>query len=243
MANWMSDGTSLDTGAGYVGGIDTDGKTALSVLQACETTEQGRLFIDASGLVRFISRTALSTTSTYKTSQRTYGDSGSELPYTDFQSAYDDRLVYNRVEVTRVYGPTVTVDDSTSQSQYFIRSQAMTDLIANSDQQSNDIANARLYLYKQPRYRVSSISVNPRANPSTLYPAVIGDEIGTRVTVKRRPQGVGSSISQELLIEGIEHSIGPMDWRTTYNLSPAPPVYFTLDSSTFGVLDSNLLGY
>jgi len=76
-----------------------------------------------------------------------------------------------------------------------------------------------------------------------MYSATITDDIGTRITVKRRPQGVGSVISKELIVEGISHDIGISSWVTTYNLSPAALAFFVLDSSTFGVLDTNLLGY
>jgi hypothetical protein len=105
-----------------------------------------------------------------------------------------------------------------------------------------DIANVRLATYKQPAMRIESLGVSPRAN-TTIYTGLIGDEIGTRITVKRRPQSVGSVISKELLIEGVSHDIGPRTWSSTYNLSPAPLAFFILDSSTLGVLNTNLLGY
>jgi hypothetical protein len=77
-----------------------------------------------------------------------------------------------------------------------------------------------------------------------MYAATITDDIGTRITVKRRPQGVGSVISKELIIEGISHDIDVSSWVTTYNLSPAPLPYLILDDTTFGVMDStNLLGF
>jgi hypothetical protein len=136
----------------------------------------------------------------------------------------------------------VTVNDTTSQGQYFIRTDSQTGLINDADQAITDIANVRLATYKQPAVRIESLGFTPRAN-TTIYTGLIGDEIGTRITVKRRPQSVGSVISKELLIEGVQHDIGPMNWSSTYNLSPAPLAFFILDSSTFGVLDTNLLGY
>jgi hypothetical protein len=72
---------------------------------------------------------------------------------------------------------------------------------------------------------------------------VIGDEIGTRITVNRRPQGVGSVISKDLRIEGISHSITPDAWSTTYSLSPVTSGPFILNDNAFGVLDTNQLGY
>ena len=242
MADWMSDGTNITTATSTVQGIETQGKTLLAALKECEAADQGRLFIDGSGKVAFISHDTLAKTTTYNTSQRTFGDSGSELPFTDIEFVYNDQLVKNRVIAERNNGATVTVNDTTSQGQYFIRTDSQSGLINDTDQAMTDIANVRLATYKQPAMRVESLDFTPRAN-TTIYTGLIGDEIGTRITVKRRPQSVGSVISKELLIEGVSHDIGPRTWSSTYNLSPAPLAFFILDSSTLGVLNTNLLGY
>jgi hypothetical protein len=242
MADWMSDGTNLTTATSTVQGINSQGKTLLAALKECETADQGRLFIDGSGKVAFISHNALATTATYNTSQRTFGDSTGELPFTDIEFIYNDQLVKNRVSIGRQDGPTFTVNDTTSQGQYFIRTDSQSGFINDTDQAIVDAANVRLATYKQPAMRIQTLGVNPRRN-KTIYTGLIGDEIGTRITVKRRPQNVGSVISKELLIEGVSHDIGPKSWSSTYNLSPAPLAFFILNSSTFGVLDSNLLGY
>jgi hypothetical protein len=243
MIGWMTDARSITTGTGRTSALNVQGSNALAALQSWETAEQGKLFIDASGNVKFIGRNTLWTQSIYAVSQRTYGDGTGELPYTGFESSYDDQLIYNVVSGNRVNGPVITTQDTNSQGQYFIRPNDLSDLNVTNNQQVLDIVSDRLYRYAQPKYRIESITINPKANPASLYPAVIGDEIGTRVTVKRRPQNVGSVISQELSIEGIQHSITPDSWQTNYLLAPAIGIYFTLDSATFGVLDSNVLGY
>jgi hypothetical protein len=242
MAGWPSDGSNLSTATSTMQGINTQGKTLLAALKECEAADQGRLFIDGSGRVAFISHDTLATTATYNTSQRTFGDSTGELPFTDIEFVYNDQLVKNRAIAARNNGATATVNDTTSQGQYFIRTDSQTGLINDADQAMTDIANVRLTTYKQPAMRIQTLGLTPRAN-TTIYTGLIGDEIGTRITVKRRPQSVGSVISKELLIEGVSHDIGPMSWSSTYNLSPAPLAFFVLDSSTFGVLDTNLLGY
>ena len=243
MAQWMTDGAEITASSSMVQAFNTQGKTVLASLQECEAAEQGRLFINAAGKVRFVSRLELSTDSPYNVPTRVYGDGPAELPYLDIAFVYNDQLVKNLVTVSRANGATAQAQDTESQGQYFVRSDSLSDLISNSDDFSVDLANARLAFYKQPSMRVESLAVNPRANPASLYPAVIGDEIGTRITVKRRPQGVGSAISKELMIEGISHTITPDGWATTYNCSPAPTVFFLLDSTASGVLDTSQLGY
>lgn len=243
MASWMSDGSDLTTGNSTVQGIDTTGKTLLAALKECEAAEQGRFFIDRDGKAKFISRQSINTVSTYNTSQRTFGDGSGELPYTDIQFEYNDRLISNRFTVSRENGGSFTADDTTSQGQYFIRATNISNLITDTDRFSQDVATAQVDFYKQPALRINTLNVNPRTSPSTLYASVIGDEIGTRFTVKRRPQNVGTVISKELLLEGISHNITPDSWETVYSFSPVPVSYFILDSATFGVLDVNILGY
>lgn len=243
MVQWMTDGTDLTTGSATVQAIDTQNKTPLAVAQECEAAEQGRLFIDRDGKVEFISRNALATVSTYNTSQYTFGDSTGELGYTNLQFEFNDRLVFNRSIVSRKNGPTATLNDTTSQGQYFIRTSSVTDLIVDTDQQISDIANARLVAYTQPLLRIEQMAFTPRQSPAALYPVAIGVEIGTRITVNRRPQGVGSVITKQVIVEGISHTITPDSWQTVFSLSPVFVSTFVLDSSTFGVLDSNQLGY
>jgi hypothetical protein len=242
MAGWMSDGTNLTTATSKVQGIDTQNDTLLSALKECETADQGRLFCDRSGLVKFISHDSMATTSTFNTSQRTFGDGSGELPYLDLEFTFNDQLIFNRSIASRLEGATAVVNDTTSQGQYFIRTDSQSGLINDTDQAMTDIANVRLATYKQPQLRIDQMRFSPRRLTS-MYSATITDDIGTRITVKRRPQGVGSVISKELIVEGISHDIGISSWETTYNLSPAPLAFFILDSSTFGVLGTNLLGY
>jgi hypothetical protein len=243
MADWMSDGETFSTATTTVQGINTQNDTLLAALKECEAADQGRLFCDRSGLVKFISHDAMAKTSTYNTSQRTFGDSTGELPYLDLEFTYNDQLIFNREIISRNNGATITVNDTTSQGQYFIRTDSLSGLINETDDQITDIARARLATYKQPQLRIDQMTFSPRRLTS-MYAATITDDIGTRITVKRRPQGVGSVISKELIIEGISHDIDVSSWVTTYNLSPAPLPYLIIDDTTFGVMDStNLLGF
>ena len=243
MADWMTDGETFSTATSTVQGIDTQNDTLLSALKECETADQGRLFCDRSGLVKFISHSEMAVNSTYNTSQRTFGDGTGELPYLDLEFTYNDQLIYNRTIVARREGATAVVNDTTSQGQYFIRTDSLSGLINDTDDAITDIARVRLATYKQPQLRIEQMRFSPRRLTS-MYATTITDDIGTRITVNRRPQGVGSVISKELIIEGITHDIGISSWVTTYNLSPVPLRFLVLDNSTYGVLDSvNVLGF
>lgn len=244
MADWMSDGTDLGTGRGTVRGILTNGVTALDAIKEAEAAEQGRVFMDVAGNVKFVGREQIGESSTYVTSQATFGDGAGELHYLDIGTNYDDQRIYNRITVQRDGGPSVTVNDTASQSRYFIKTNDLTGLITDTDDQSFDIANARLAAYADPQLRIESLTFDPRSAPADLFPISLAFEIGTRITVNRRPQGVGDPISRDVFIESVAHDITPDTWTTTYQLSP---VYFDpwiVEDATNGYIDSTFaVGY
>lgn len=244
MADWMTDGTDLGTGRGTVRGILTNSVAALDAIKEAEAAEQGRLFMSPAGKVKFVSRQEIGEEATYTSSQATFGDGAGELRYTDIETNYDDQRIYNRVTVQRDGGPAITVNDTDSQARYFIKTNDLTGIITDTDDQSINIANARLAAYADPMLRVESLTFDPRSAPADLFPIAIGFDIGTRITVNRRPQNVGSAISREVFIESIAHEITPDTWTTTYQLSP---VYFDpwiIEDATNGYIDSTFaVGY
>jgi hypothetical protein len=247
MASWMSDARDIGTGNSTVQAIRTNGKTVLAALKECEAAEQGRLFIDPSGKVKFISRQAINTTTVYNTSQALFSDYEEtdigQLPYADIQLAYNDRLIANRVTASKENGGSYTADDIASQGEYFIRNKDISSLIVESETFLNSLATAQVATYSQPETRVESLVTNPRSYPSRIYPVILGNDVGNRVTVSRYPQFIEDPIVKSLILEGVGHSITADNWLTTYSFSPVPPDYFVLDSATYGVLDQNLLGY
>jgi len=224
---------NIDTGTAVLQGADVGG-TLLSMLQAVERTEQGRLFVTGDGKLRFIGRAAL-IQAPYTTSQATFGDSGAELEYGDLQYRYDDQSIVNEVTVSRANGVAQTASDPTSKTRYLRRTMVVDGLLHSSDDTSLDLANYLLAHYKDPLLRATQLKLEPDAgNETTHYPQVLGRELAQRVTVLRRPQSVGAAISQESLIESVAHRISRgVHWETTWDLSPA-------DTQSYGVWDSSV---
>ena len=244
LIEWPADGRNLDAGDSTVQALLAGDATALSLIQQCELAEQGLLFIAPDGRVRFVSRTSLATGS-YYTTPFTFTDDGdpTHYGYSNLEFTYDDQLIYNRVIVGRAGGSTFQFDDLVSQGKYFIRSNELTDLIVQEDQLVRSFGQDRLARYNDPKVRVSSISFTPRQGGDFIYDFVLQTDVGRPIIVERTPQGVGSQIVEELRVEGIRMDIGPDRFDVQYSLSPAPPDYFILDSSTQGVLDVNILGF
>ena len=246
MASWMSDARDIGTGNSTVQAIRTNGKTVLAALKECEAAEQGRLFIDPGGRVKFIPRQAINTTTAYNTSQALFSDQADDVGqifYSEIQLAYNDRLIANRVIASKENGSSFTANNAVSQGEYFIRTKNISNLIVESESFLNALANAQVATYSQPETRVEGLVVNPKLEPDIVYPVILLNDLGNRVTVSRHPQYLDQPIVKALIIEGEGHSITADNWITSYSFSPVPPDYFVLNSSTFGVLDRNLLGY
>jgi hypothetical protein len=193
--------------------------TALDYQQQISDTEQGRLYIAGDGTVVFRDRTWELETAAANTSQATFGDAGAEL---DYQSLVLDGgqidSIFNSIQVTPSAGVAGIAEDSTSISAYGRHVQAISSLHYNQNDARN-LARWRLAKYKDPNLNFTQLEIHPKKDPTNLFPKVLGLDFGHRVTVVRRPQGVGSAISQERAIDGIEHVITPNDWKTTYYLT------------------------
>lgn len=243
-----SSGRDLDTGSSTIQATDLTGN-ALDLLQALHDTEVGQFYMGRDGAlsgghefqVVWRQRHALLTASRSTTSQATFGDGGgSELQYAEIEIDYDDQQIRNDVRVTRTGGAEQRAYDATSQRDHGIVGYSKSGTLAASDNDSYDQANYLLARGKDPEVRIAGLTLMPQRDPADLWPQALGREIGDRITVKRRPQGVGDAISVELIIEGIEHSFDGETWVTKFALSPGETTQFwVLDDSTLSVLDTS----
>ena len=243
MMGWPTDSRTIDTTGDSVQAAAVQGANALTYLQNVAASDNGRFYISSDGKATYWSRNGLLGSSSYATSQATFGDSTGEKPYNAYVPQYNDQLVKNYVSVTREGGTAQIAYDSTSIGKYWQRNDSVSGLLITDDATAASLASVRLNTYKNPYTRITQVGVNPRSD-TTLYTQVVGYDIGTRITIKRRPQGVGSAISADYVIEGVAHDITPDSWQTTWNVVPASATdFFVLDSSTLGVLDTSRLGY
>jgi len=170
------------------------------------------LFTDASGVLTFLAADHRSN-APYTTSQATFGDGGgSERPYLEYESDYSPTFLINDWNVTRTtWGPltpiTQSATDATSVSRYGKRSISITDVPVSADTSAANIATALLAKYKDPMQRVTSFS--PKMADGDAALAVYNLELMDKITVKRRPPGGGSVISQDLFVQSITHAGTP----------------------------------
>lgn len=212
----------------------------LAHLRQLEKSEDGFFYFAGDGTATFLGRSARQTVTRISTSQATFADDGTD--YSSVAFSYDTERLYNDVRRTGTSGSEQAVEDSGSIGSYFRRTHSET-LLVTEDAVARDLAAVFLDRYAEPAQRVPEITIPVGADPTVLMPAVLDRELLDRVTVTRTPQKVGSANTSEQLVEGIVHVFDSKQWTTRLQLSPGYITnYFTLDSSTMGVLDEDTLG-
>lgn len=236
-AGFSSTARSLDVGLSQMGSAVLSGQTILDHIQQVELAEAGDFFFTADGTATFKNRRYLRTAPGL-TPAATFGDSAGEMQYSDVVVAYDDTKVINDAKVTRSEGTTQVASDATSQAEYLVRTVERTDVHTLTDTDSLSIAQDLVARFKNPAVRVESMTVKPQRDPDNLWPLVLSLDLLDVVTVKRRPQVLGSAISQNVAIEGIAHTVTPEFWSTTYQLGSVPAPAWTIEDPTYGAVDS-----
>jgi len=247
---------SADIGQGLTTmGVSTlaEGQDALSAVQAVQDTEFGNFYESQEG-VAFRGRQAryLTTASSFTFGERV--DLG-EYPYLG-NLMYDDdaTYVYNNAIITRTGGSAAVATDPTGRSQIRYGQRTFTRTTGgNSDLEVVDLANYVVANSKDARPRLASLTFDPAATrgvtasvDGTLWPMLLKLEIGTRVTVKRRPKaanaGAGLTMSGDFFVEAITPNAVDEEAGTflvTLLLSPAPVTSqpWILEDATWGQLD------
>jgi len=210
----------------------------LDHLQTCTDTEGGVFRINGAGVPVFDDR-SYRVTGARLTSKATFGDAASEIPYEpDIAPSFDSALLKNAWTISAPNLADQYVDDATSKTTYRKRAGSLDTLCANVNDMVG-IAQARVFLYKDPALRFDSISVDIVAVEATtagIWDTLLGLDISDRVTVKKTPPGGGARIIQDCFIEGVQDDIGPSKaWKRTFRLSPCnPATYWLVNVAGYG---------
>lgn len=200
-------------------------QNALTELYLTSDSEGGAMWCDPDGSFVFENQYALVENSRSRESQATFGDRPAldELPYAEPpKPTYSRDVLANQAAIGRAGGTQQTAYDLTSMALYGARGPSRTDLVCQSDLQCAALAAWTVARYAQPEYRFRSITIDPMADPTNLWPQVLGRRIRDRVTVNRRPfSSTALTITNDAFIDGISFNFTPGRWRTTFQLASA----------------------
>jgi hypothetical protein len=214
-----------------------EGTSALEYLRKIQQAEQGRLYVSRDGDLAFDARvgTTLSAPSVVFSDVAGSGDA----PYKGLGIDYSTEDVINRVVVQRTGGIAQTEEDLPSQALYQIQAYTITDSLLSTDAQADTLATYLLAPTPEPRFSSLVVDLYPLA--SLDKDAVAELEIGDTVEItKSYATGSPLTVTEELAIEGIEHSISTSGHSITLYTAPTTIVYaLLLDDSLRGLIDSD----
>lgn len=235
-ADWPTGKRAISTGVVTLQADTPAANTnALEYLNTITDTEFGAFFIDRAGNADFNDRTTIQNFST------TTLLGGTGIPISSIGIDYGSEQLYNDVTLTRLNGGTVNRTDTTSRTAYGLADYSRTGLLFNSDTDTGILADYLLALYKNPTFRISEVSVVMDGLGTAQHATIANLDVTSPVQVTFTPT-VGSAISQFATIDRIAHSITPGQHVVTLSMSQAQPS-FILDSSQFGQLDDDILGF
>lgn len=239
--SWPASDRSLSTGLSTMIAVELENVTAKAHLDSVTESENGRLFIDASGRVVFHSRHTQGN-SPYTTVQVALTESGS-YRYHGLELSYDDTYVWNDVRAQREDGVEQQATDTTSIARYYPRGLTRSGLLVPTDNEALAAAQFLRNRYAEPATRPLNVTLLPGTKSGALWPYALGLELGDRISVTRTPPGGGSAVTYEAFIEGIQHDVEPglQAWRTVWTLSPVGigqtiGPFWVLDDATYSVL-------
>ena len=243
--DWPEGRRDIDDGiatlqADAIGGTAADPKpvNALQYLQKVDEAEQGALFIARDGQLTFRDRASLQVITTTK-----FADDGTGIPFTNIKAAYGAEELRNRITVTRLGGGTATASGTASIAAYGAIDFELRDTLLADDSQAQDLADLILTRYEEPLLRVDEIEVVLNDLTDTEVGDVLALELGDLVQVLYTPSDIGDPIDQFVRLDQIEHNIDPNQHRVRLSFSQGEAVALVLDSASFGILDTNTLGY
>ena len=237
---------NIETGATLVQASTQNNVAALTWLQTLARTENGRLFIDANGILNFLPHTTISLeTQAYFTDNLSYvAGSPNFIGYQGVSMKSQSLLLYNIVQGTRTGGTQQQAQDAGSQVTYLPRLLQLGQLENASDADVLNLCEYLLGKYSQPETRFDTIVVELSGLDEAHRQTVLNLDIGDRVQVQRTPPGSGTpgTITIDHIIEGIAYSLDATNssFLVTFTLgSLGPQSFFILDDAFYGLLDVN----
>jgi hypothetical protein len=209
----------------------------LNEMQVNTDGESGELYVTSSGILKFVARDWFATSTRSNTSQMSFVDTGTGVyyDYASLRMAYDADLVRNDVTVSFTGNGNVNTTDATSVTTYGSASENLSTYLADPDQ-AETLSSYLVTIYKNPKLRVDPFMAKGQRNPTYDWQRLLALELLDRFTFVRTPS-VGSAISQDMLLQSIEHRITAGTWETVINGSARFTGWFIIGTSLIGGTD------
>ncbi len=168
-------------------------RTSLSAIKNCEFSEQGAYYVSPSGNVVFKNRSEVigSAGDTPIEFNQTTG-----IPYKNVKFAFDDKLIVNQANITRLGGATQVFIDADSVATYFPHSITSSDLVVQTDAEAANIAAIYVGSRSDTTIRIDEMSID-LLDSNVPTDTLLGMDYFTNVLITNI-QPDGSTITKNL---------------------------------------------
>lgn len=237
---WPNSMRSIDTGDTICQADPGTARTALQALRIAEFSELGAFYIDVGGNAVFKSRSA--TIETIDDTPTVFNQTGG-ISYANLKFAFDDKLIINSANITRIGGTTQTYTNTASVDTYFIHSVASNNLLMQTDAIAMDLATAYVNSRKDTTIRIDSMTLDlSTPNYSAGVTAALNLDFFDNVTISNI-QPNGDTITKTLQIQGVNHDITPNSWFSTFTTMEPITDGFIIGNSEYGILGVSALAW
>lgn len=234
--------TNITTGSSTLGAYAVDQDTnCLDYLHDVNTSEQGFLFMSASGVLTFYGRTKVLN----NVAEAVFNTTGTGIPYQSLINQFGDELLYNYVVTQSPAGATQINSDATSISLYQAQNLNILNLLNDSTTEVNGLGAYLLGKFSTPVLRFTGLSTLLDALSTTKQNICLNLDLTDVVSIEKNfVTGSPTSVTQSMIVSGVRHDITPNDYIISYTFESVDGnAYLTLDDTVFGILDQNLLAF
>jgi hypothetical protein len=230
--------SGLPTGFGTMVGQKTSGLPAIDSLKLVGRSEGAPVFAAKTGAITMQSRQVR-----YAAAMAATITAADIDP--DMTTRRDRQGLANEVTITNQGKASQVVIDTTSKNKHGRFDAGSFDVSLASDDEALNLGQWQIATRKNPLTRLPDLTVDLLTGQTVaLVAAVLGLDISSKIQVAGLPsQAPASSFTG--FIEGASETIGVQDWSMSFFTSPVTleDSVLVLDSSTQGLLDTNLLAF
>jgi hypothetical protein len=235
---WPTSMRTIDTGNTTCIADPATSRTALDALKNAEFSEQGAFFINDEGTAVFLNRTNVI---------KKYGDTPIEfdqttgIPYSNLTFAFDDKLIINSAGMTRVGGVQQVSEDSASIAKYFPHQLNESNLIAQTDADTLNIAKIYVATRKETTIRIDAMTVD-LLDPAVPTATMLDFDYFQPLKITN-VQPDGSTIVKTLQAQGFSWNITPNAMSVTVTTLEPIVEGFIIGSDVSGIIGTSIMAY
>jgi hypothetical protein len=201
----------------------TQGLNALTMIEQCAAVQAGSFYVSRTGTATLL----LHTDKFSRPTQLLFHDdrSANTVEYDRLTTTPGTLQVVNQAVIKRGKFRQKVAKTTASVTKWGLKSRTIEAFI-QSEVHAQNLAHYYAYRDSNPTTTVSSVSFSALAL-GVLFPDFLTCELQDQVTVKRNTVD-GRLLTMNLVVEGMDHTITPTDWRVTFNTSPMNPYRMTI---------------